>query len=149
MKHKRTRQAITYQAEKVFGLTRKTKSLKWTNEDMKTLEEIIKLQDITGRKLSNTQIKDIYNIITGQDRSDYSISERKSMIEDPNFTFDATAKVNNRGKKVLCVELNKVYDSVKQAAEDLQIPVYNIRCFLGPNKHRNSARGYTFKYIEA
>lgn len=146
MKSKRTQKAIKYQAEKVLGLTLAGNRNKWTNQDMDTLRKVLSLQDTFG-KFTNTQIKNIYNELTGQSRSDYSISERKSMLEDPNFTFDATKKENNRGKKVLCIETNKIYDSVKAAAIDMNIPVYNIRCYLGGNKHRKHAYGYTFKYV--
>lgn len=57
-----------------------------------------------------------------------------------------TGALHNSSKAVLCVELNKVFGSVREAERELNINHSSIsECCL--NK-RKSAGGYTWKYIE-
>lgn len=49
-------------------------------------------------------------------------------------------------KPVYCVELDRVFDSVKEAAKELRVYATNI-CVCCRNNHRRT-NGYHFKYVE-
>ena len=67
-----------------------------------------------------------------------------------------TAKYNcnygNRNKKlyhsVICIELNKVFNSIKEASKELKIQQAHISGCCNRRKHYNTAGGYHWKYIE-
>ena len=67
-----------------------------------------------------------------------------------------TAKYNcnygTRNKKisspVLCIELNKKYNSIKEASEDLKIFYSNISHCCSNSKPYKTAGGYHWKYIK-
>lgn len=146
MKHKRTQLAIKYQAEKVLGLEYKPKSNTWTEKDFKTLDEVRKLADGT---LSNNMIKEIYNKMTGQNRSDYSISVHLSMLKDPEYKINAKRqKAQKDNRPVRCIETGQVFKNKQECADYFGFKRFNLDCYLNPKKHRKECYGKHFEYVD-
>lgn len=51
-------------------------------------------------------------------------------------------------KPVICVELNKIYNSIKQASNELNIQPAHISGCCAKRKHYNTAGGYHWQYIK-
>ena len=84
MKSKRTLAAINTKAISIGLQTNKARQKTWTRKDYKILEEVSKLSN--ELKLSIEQTVSIYNLISGKNRSAFSIGERINMIKDPNYS---------------------------------------------------------------
>ena len=57
-----------------------------------------------------------------------------------------TGKKNHKSIPVLCIEKHKVYECLRQCAEDIGGTVQGVWDVL--NGRYNKHRGYTFKYME-
>ena len=70
---------------------------------------------------------------------------RKNKSEN-NAWKGKSGELHHSSKQVLCIELNKIYGSAREAERETRIAHENIsRCCNGKRK---SAGGYTWKYIE-
>lgn len=49
---------------------------------------------------------------------------------------------------VICVELNKIFESIKEASKELKIQQAHISGCCNKRKHYNTAGGYHWKYVE-
>ena len=60
----------------------------------------------------------------------------------PNTEF----KIGQSAKKIICIELNKEYNSITQASNELKIAMSNIVNCCKHKKYNKSAGGYHFEY---
>jgi hypothetical protein len=73
---------------------------------------------------------------------------KKSSItkKGKHFSPRTEFKKGDNVKKVRCVELNKIYNSIKEASEELHIPNGNIVNVCKKKKYNKSAGGYKWEY---
>lgn len=85
-----------------------------------------------------------YNLKTGGEHAIYSLEARKKMSEIRKGRFKG--KDHPFAISILCNEINKSFESIKQASEYLKIHRPDIIAVLkGRRKH---AGGYTFSYLD-
>lgn len=71
----------------------------------------------------------------------------KILSEEHKAKISKAKKGNhNSAKKVICIELKRIFDSVSEAAEYLD---YNVNTFYHAINNSGRVKGYTFKYIES
>lgn len=58
-----------------------------------------------------------------------------------------TSNLNKKGKRIVCVETNKVYASIKEAERETGIPNSNISACAKHKKHYNTAGGFHWEYV--
>lgn len=102
---------------------------------------------MVGRKHTKcTKIK-ISNFRKGSKASlktKQALSISKQGIKNP--MYGKTGSTHHNSKKIICVELNKIFGSIWEASRQLNLFAQNIHKVL--NGKRNSCGGFTFKYIE-
>ena len=65
--------------------------------------------------------------------------------ENLKHAYDKLGRVHRKGTKVICIELNKTFDSIKQASEELKVnPNSIVNVLAGRTKH---AGGYSWKEL--
>lgn len=105
---------------------------------------------------NNTLIPNGYNLkIGGDNNSVYSLESKEKMsikqIEvrknNPHPLLGAVGKKSSRSKSILCVTNGIIYESGRQAAIALNLPRSHVNSCARGDKHRNSIKGYKFKYI--
>ena len=76
------------------------------------------------------------------------ISENhKEQSGELNWMYGKTYGQNPRARAVFCVELNKVFDSAKRAAHELNVNYSNL--ILVCKGKRDVVGGYHFKYVDS
>ncbi len=69
-----------------------------------------------------------------------------SKLEIKNPMYGKKGILHHNSKKIICIELNKVFNSIWEASRELDLFAQNINKVL--KRKRNSCGGYTFKYLE-
>ena len=65
--------------------------------------------------------------------------------ENLKHAYDKLGRVHRKGTRVICIELNKTFDSIKQASEELKVnPNSIVNVLAGRTKH---AGGYSWKEL--
>lgn len=92
-------------------------------------------------------------------KNNFSFINHKDENKENNCTNNlewCTAKYNcNYGTRnsrisssVICIELNKIYNSIKEASEDLSIQQAHISGCCAKRKHYITAGGYRWQYVK-
>lgn len=77
------------------------------------------------------------------------IAEKNKIIKKgKHFSLSTEFKKGDNQKKVICIELNKVFDSIKEAGKMLDICSSNITNCCKHKKYNKTAKGYHFEYYE-
>ena len=140
----------TEETKKLFSLQRKNKNIgennpfygkKHSEETRKLLSELASKR--TGDKNPNYD----NHALAGQNHPWYGKhlpNETKEKISKSRIG-KYTGKDSPTSKPIICLELNKTYDCMKDAANELHIDASTIsKCCKG---QRKNVKGYTFKYI--
>ena len=122
-----------------------------TKEEAEMLEiEMIKYYKVTDRKFGYNQ--DCGGNSTGG-RPDYikeniskTMKNRKINNSANNPMFGKCGELNKLSKKVICIELNKIYNSISEAARELNLQMKNISkvCY----GERKTCGGYSWSFVE-
>lgn len=70
----------------------------------------------------------------------------KILSEEHKANISKALKGKAHTKKVICIELKRIFDSASEAAEYLD---YNVNTFYHAINNSGRVKGYTFKYIES
>ena len=66
--------------------------------------------------------------------------------ENLKHAYEKLGRVHRKGTKIICIELNKTFESIKSASEELNVNKEAIgNCLAGRVKH---AGGYSWKRVE-
>ena len=120
----------------------------WNNLDEETKKKIINQnlkRPIIGHKVSEETREKLRQYNLGKKQSKETIEKRKqTMIEKKKNGYVQTNK--NHRKKVICIETNKIYKSVKEAGLDNDI---TPSCISGVIKGRyKTCKGLHFEYYQ-
>ena len=145
MKSRRTLAAINTKAISIGLQTNRAKQKTWTKKDYKILKEVSKLSDELKLPIEKTVA--IYNLISGKNRSAFSVGERINMIKDPNYKVNTERKKPTKDiRPIRCIETGQIFESVKAANEFYGKKQTNISAVC--RGERSIALGYHWKYID-
>ena len=147
MKSKRTLAAINAKAISIGLQTNKARQKTWTKKDYRILEEVSKLSN--ELKLPIEQTVAIYNLISGKNRSAFSVGERINMIKDPNYKVNTERKKPTKDiRPIRCIETGQVFSNKQECADYFGFKRFNLDCYLNPKKHRKECCGKHFEYAD-
>ena len=102
-----------------------------------------------GRKLSQESIDKIKKAHTGSKRSEETkilMSEQRKGKKQTPAQYAANCNRKPKTRKIECINNSKIYNSAKQAAEELNLKSTAIQAVA--NGSRKQHKGYLFKYVD-
>lgn len=128
------------------------KGYKWNEEQRKNLSKAhkgIKRSDEARKHIAEGKIG-CKNPNYGKKASEKTLAIYKEIRKKENLSFETRKRLSDGHKKtIICVELNLLFDSTKQAEEKTNILATSICKVLRNKKGHKTAGDYHWKYKEA